>query len=317
MFKYFRATVPVVILATAGMAQAAQLSTDARTAIPHDVQQLMVIDYRAMQNSTVGTDMRSRITPASLREFEEALTKSGLDADHDVDQLAFALLSTGSGTDHPMTIGIAQGQFAMQDILANFKKQRIKPAMVRTNKLFPLPKTGMTVCFVDSSTMLFGSYEAVKNAVDARDGVEPNLLSNENMIDAMNSVDTQAVWSILDAKGTKDVVKQMMGEASSIADFDTVKKRLLASSYSMDFKHGVRFEMSLTTGDSFTATTLATLLTAAVEVRKMSASDAEKQALSATSIDADAGGKMSLHFASSDEEFASLLKSPLFQSVTQ
>ena len=31
---------------------AAQLATDARGAIPHDVQQLVVIDYRAMQNST-------------------------------------------------------------------------------------------------------------------------------------------------------------------------------------------------------------------------------------------------------------------------
>ncbi len=38
-----------MLLATASTsAFAAQLSTDARTAIPHDVQQLVVIDYRAM-----------------------------------------------------------------------------------------------------------------------------------------------------------------------------------------------------------------------------------------------------------------------------
>ena len=40
-----------MLLAAATLAPAAQLSTDARTAVPHDVQQLVVIDYRAMENS--------------------------------------------------------------------------------------------------------------------------------------------------------------------------------------------------------------------------------------------------------------------------
>ena len=41
-----------VLLAGPGIAQAAQLDTDARGAIPRDVQQLVAIDYRAMQDST-------------------------------------------------------------------------------------------------------------------------------------------------------------------------------------------------------------------------------------------------------------------------
>ena len=42
-------------------AQAAQLSGDARAAIPHDVQQLVVIDYRAMQNSATAMSLRERV----------------------------------------------------------------------------------------------------------------------------------------------------------------------------------------------------------------------------------------------------------------
>jgi len=49
-------------------------------------------------------------------------------------------------------------------------------------------------------------------------------------------------------------------------------------------------------------------------LRKMSGSDAEKQALSATSIGSDSG-KLSVHFSTSDGEFNALLQSPLFQSM--
>jgi hypothetical protein len=49
-------------------------------------------------------------------------------------------------------------------------------------------------------------------------------------------------------------------------------------------------------------------------VRKVSGSDAEKQALADTAIASDSG-KMSIHFAASDSDFDSLLHSPLFQSM--
>jgi hypothetical protein len=39
------------LFSAAPLAHAAQLDTDARTVIPTDVQQIIVVDYRAMQNS--------------------------------------------------------------------------------------------------------------------------------------------------------------------------------------------------------------------------------------------------------------------------
>jgi len=50
-----------------------------------------------------------------------------------------------------------------------------------------------------------------------------------------------------------------------------VKKRLVASYYSMNFQHGVRFDMSVVTGDNFAAATVSSLLNAAVLYKKMSA----------------------------------------------
>jgi hypothetical protein len=106
----------------------------------------------------------------------------------------------------------------------------------------------------------------------------------------------------------------LLGQAGSVTDYDAVQQRLQASWYSMNFQHGVKFDLTIQTGDSFSAATVSSLLTAALMLRKLSGSDAEKQALSATSISSDSG-RLTIHFATTDGQFTALLQSPLFQSV--
>ena len=318
MFKALKLSIIMLVIAGAGIAHAAQLDTGARGAIPRDVQQLVVIDYRAMQNSTSATNLKNRVMPPELKQFDEALKKTALKGtgsfDQYVDQLAFALFRTSNSGDELETVGIAQGQFPVQDILAAFRGQKLKATMVRSNAIYPMTRTGMVLCFMDPSTMVFGDQDAVTKALDARDGVAQSLLSNGSMMSAMQSVDSNALWSILDDKGTQTMMKQLMGEAGSVTDYDAVRKRLQQCWYSMDFSHGVRFDLTIATGDPFTAATVSSLLSAAVLVRKMSSSDSEKQALDATSIGSNSG-QLNIHFASSDQQFMSLLQSPLFQSM--
>jgi hypothetical protein len=314
--NFLKVSVPVVLLAAGASLQAAQLSSDARTAIPHDVQQLVAIDYRAMQNSSTAMQLRDRVMPPDLKQFDDALRKSGLNENHDVDELAFALFRPSETNDQVVTLGVAQGQFSVQDILASFKKKGVKPTVVRTNRIYPMGKTGMVLCFVDASTMVFGGTDAVKASLDSRDGNIPSLLTNNTFMDAMRSVDTEPLWSILDQKGTQTMMKQVMGEAGSVADFDSVRKRLTLSWYTMDFQHGVKFDLTISTGDAFAAATVSSLLNAAVMYRKMSGSDSEKAALADTDISSSAG-MLSIHFAASDTDFNSLLKSQLFQSMVR
>ena len=316
MKAILRVSIPAILLVAAASAPAAQLSTDARTAIPHDVQQLVAIDYHAMENSPSAMNLRERVMPPELKRFEDALRKSGLNENHDVESLAFALFRPKADGDQLDTVGVAQGQFSVTDITTNFRKQQLKSKLVRTNRVWPLAKTGMVVCFVDPSTMVFGDEDAVNKALDARDGLAPNLLTNGPMMDAMKAVDSEPLWSILDQKGTQTMMKQVLGEAGSLTDYESVQKRLVASWYSMNFQHGVKFDLTISTGDTFAAATLSSLLSAALAVRKMSGSDAEKQALSATSISSDSG-RLSIHFATSDAEFSSLLQSPLFKGIVR
>ncbi len=317
LFSSRHASVALVLAASVhfGLSgNAAQLSSDARSAVPHDVQQLVVIDYRVMQNSSAAMGLRGQVMPPELKELEDALRKSGLNDNHDLEQLAFVLYRNGGSSDDLRTVGIAQGQFPVQDVLASFRKQKVKAKLLRTNKIFPLGNTGMSVVFLDESTMIFGGLSAVRQALDARDGIAPSLLTNASVMDSMRTVDSEPLWSVLDQKGTQTMLKQVLGEAGSVADFDSVKKRLVASYYSMNFQHGVKFDMSVVTGDNFAAATVSSLLNAAVLYKKMSGTDVDKQALEETVIRSNSG-RLDVHFASSDAQFNTLLKSPMFQSM--
>ena len=294
---------------------AAQLDSDARTAIPHDVQQIIVVDYRAMQNSSAAMELKARILPPELKQLEQALNHSGFNENHDVDELAFAAYRTGQG-DNVKIVGIAQGQFSLPDILANFKKNKVKPTLYRTNKLYPMGSSGMLVVFLNPTTMVFGSSDSLKPALDARDGIAPNMLTNQDVLGQMAGVDSEPLWSILDQKGTQYMMRSLLGEAAQLADYDQIKKRLLGSRYTMDFDNGVKFSLDVNTPDTFTAATLSSLLNAAAMYKKVSGSATEKQAVDLITIDST-GGQLQVRYASSDSQFTALLQSPLFQSVVK
>ena len=128
--------------------------------------------------------------PAELKPFEEALRKSGMDDNHDMDQLAFVLFRPQGSGGQLATLGIAQGQFAVQDIFASFRKQKLKLTLVRANRVYPLVKTGMVACFVDPSTMVFGTPDAVpRGSRRARRRSGQHVDEPPTMIEAMKSVD--------------------------------------------------------------------------------------------------------------------------------
>ena len=174
----------------------------------------------------------------------------------------------------------------------------------------------MSVVFLNQTTMVFGDREAVKDALDARDGMTPNFLSNGDMVNEMGTVDSKAVWSLLDPKGTQTMMKGVLGDAAQLADYDTVRNRMKSCRYTMDFQNGVKFDMAVVMSDTITAATAATLMKGVSLMRKTSGSPLEKSALDQTTIDSNSG-TLTVSYSSSDSQFASLLTSPLFQSVVK
>ena len=303
----------LALVALSGLpALAAALGTSARTVIPSEIQQVISVDYRALKNSPTALALKDRVLPDNLKEFESALRGVGINPDTDVDQLTFASFRSQKNL---RIIGLASGNFPTKKILAKLTAKKVKGTKYHSATLYPMAG-GTDMTFLDDFTMLFGQRSAVENALDARDGEAPSMANNAQMSDMMGSVESGAVWSILDAQGTQNMMRSTLGDAAKLADFDTVRNRLLGSHYTMNFQNGVNFDLDVVTSDSVTAATLSSIVKAGVLFRKMSAQGAEKTALDNVTVDSSSSN-LQLHFKTDDNKFQSLLKSDLFASIAR
>jgi hypothetical protein len=290
------------------------LGTSTRAVIPSDIQQLISVDYRALHDSPTAMQLKEQVLPQSLKDFEKALKGVGIDSETDVDQLTFAAYRMGK-QNNVRVVGMAQGSFSAKVVLKRMRMKKIMPVKYRTSDLYSMGN-GMVMNFLDENTLLFGDDSAVKGALDARDGYAQTIDTNSQMSDMMAAVDGSPVWSLLDQQGTQNMMRSALGDASKVADYDTVKKRLLGSRYTMDFSSGVNFNLDVITSDSITAATMSSLVKAGMLYKKMSASPVEKTAIDALTVDSDSS-KLTLHFKSDDKQFQSLMKSDLFAAVSK
>ncbi len=312
--KMKRCLVFAFILVLSGIpAMAASLGTAARTVIPAEVQQIINVDYRRMRNSETAMAMKSKLVPPNLKQFEDALKSIGIVADRDLDQITLASFRT---KDHGLDIvGIAQGEFPRKKLTLKLAKQKIKGDKVSNVVLYPMAG-GMTMTFLDDWTMLFGGKQAVEAALNARDNSSESMNANSQISEMIPSVEAGTVWSVLDAAGTQTMMKTALGAASELGEYETIKKRLTGSRYSMDFDRGVDFNLNVITADNITAATLSSLLKAGIMFKKMNASATEKLAMENTAVDSD-NTKLLVHFKADDKSFQQLLESPMFVSVTR
>ena len=307
-------TLVMLVVLGVGMASAMPLNSSARSVVPADLQQLVSVDYRALKDSPTATALKQQLMQAqeNLQQFEGALKGVGINPDKDIDTLS--LPSFRSAKQGVKTIGIASGPFNMKAVLKKLTLQKIKATKYHTSNLYPMDG-GFVMTFLDDSTLLFGEPSAVKLGLDTRDGEILSIDTNSTMADMMSDVDAAPFWSILDQQGSQNMMRSALGDAAKIADYDTVKKRVLGSYYTMDFSSGVKFDLTVVTSDSLTASTLSVIMKAAIMYERTSASPVEKAAMDKATFDSE-GTKFVMHFKDSDAQFQSLMHSPLFAAIS-
>ena len=111
-------------------------------------------------------------------------------------------------------------------------------------------------------------------------------------------------------------MKSALGEASQLADFNNLKSRLLGSIYIMDFSRGVNFDLTVSTADNMTASTMSSLIKAGVMFKKANGTPAEKSVLDGMTVKSDSSD-LQLHFKADDRKFESLLQTDLFAAVSK
>ncbi len=300
----------LLLCTTAGLAM--PIASSARSMVPAEIQQLIGVDYRALKDSPTAQQLKDQVLPPDLKNFEASLKGIGIDSDHDLDQLNFVSFRTPKvGL---QIVCVAQGSFSAKAVLKKLKLKKISAVKYGTTRIYPMD-SGFVMTFMDDNTLAFGTEEALHSALDARDGKRATLDSNPQMANQMAAVDGSPVWSILDQEGTQAMMRSALGDAAKVADYETIKKRILASRYTMGFQSGVNFDLSVLTSDSMTAGTLSSLVKAGILYKKLNATPTEKTALDATTVDSD-NATLMLHFKTDDQKFQALMKSPLFAAVS-
>lgn len=302
----------VVLLLSGAAAMAMPIASSARALVPSEIQQLIGVDYRSLKDSPTAQKLKDQVLPQDLKDFEASLKGVGIDSENDVDQLNFISFRTAKvGI---QTVCVAQGSFSAKAVLKKLKLKKIAAVKYGTSSVYPM-SNGYVMTFLDDNTLAFGPDASLHSALDTRDGKRPSLDSNPTMADQMTSVDAAAVWSILDQQGTQAMVHSFLGDAAKVADYDSVKKRILASRYAMNFQNGITFDLNVQTEDSFTAGTLSSLGKAGILYKKMNATPSEKAAFDATTIDSD-GNNLQVHFKADDKQFQALMHTPLFAAIS-
>ena len=184
--------------------------------------------------------LKQQLLPDNIKQFEAALKNIGIDPDKDVDTLTFASFRSRQAGREDSRRGQRPLQHegrAQEDEAGKGHAEEVR----HRRCIYPMDG-GFVMSFLDDSTLLFGDCTAIRAALDTRDGQTLGLDTNGNMADMMTSVDSAPVWSILDQQGTQNMMRSALGDASKVADYETVKKRLLGSRYTMNFNSGVNFD---------------------------------------------------------------------------
>ncbi len=302
----------MVSLLLVSMASALPLSSGARSCVPADLLQLISVDYRSLKDSPTAMQLKQQLMPDNIKQFEAALKSIGLDPDKDVDTLAFA--SFRAGKQGVKTVGVASGPFNMKAVLKKMKLQKYVPKKYNNSEIYPMDG-GFVMSFLDDNSLLFGDSSSIRVALDTKDGQVMGLDTNGTMADMMADVDSAPVWSILDQQGTQNMMRSALGDAAKVADYETIKKRLVGSRYTMNFTSGVNFDLTVLTSDAITAGSMSSLVKAGIVFKKMNATPVEKVAYENTAVDSD-GSNLQIHFKANDQQFQALMHSDLFAAVS-
>src|SRR5262249_31345868 len=120
----YRVFSAILLCLCGSLSFAAALGTSSRSAIPADVQQIIVVDYRAFNDSASARALKDRLTSPRLKQFEAALRQTGIIPERDVEQLAFATFRSKPGG--VQIVGIAEGSFTQQAVVRRLRARGIR-----------------------------------------------------------------------------------------------------------------------------------------------------------------------------------------------
>jgi len=220
-------------------ASAGSLRADILQVLPVETGEVAFIDLQVVRSSPHYKLLKERLVPPRFVQFERFVATLGVDVDHDLDWLAWALMPPAPDQPSELFLGIVQGQFRPERVRESIETQKLATYEYGGVTLYPFgggrDGSGLFFAFLDSSTAIFGFQRALELFLDTRIGAHDNLLRNNRMLSLINEVNGRSpVWVALDDDYTRLAVRQLLPEAARFPEFANVAKTFQASLMQID-----------------------------------------------------------------------------------
>ncbi len=221
-------------------AAAGTLSTAIIGMFPKNVGEFAYADLKAARKFPWFSQLNDQVLPPRFRQFEQFLGTSGVDPNSQVEEIAWANITSGKGDD---TVGIALGQFDPSASEAKLKAQKVPVFEVQGFHLYAFGSGAnagdILFVFFDANTAAFGNRSVLEHLINVRMGGEETLLTGKLFPLISEANGNGIIWAILDKEHTHLAMQQLVPQASQFPQAATIIDRMHAMIININADDGV------------------------------------------------------------------------------
>jgi hypothetical protein len=263
-------------LTTPPRAKAGKLGSDIIAMFPKEVGEFAYADLKKARSLKWFSQLQQQMLPEKFREFERFLAAAGVDANTQVDELAWGLVpeglsakTAGTGSDAVPTgeevVGVALGSYNPNSTEAYFVQQKLPTFKVRSMTLYSFGSgsgpNDLFFLFIDSNTAAFGHRALLEKMVEVRFGGEAGLSSSDKLYSLINEANgSGVVWAVLNPAYTRLAMQQLAPEVGQFPEAAKLVARLQNMVINVDASSSVDGKFQAVCGSTEDANTLGQLL---------------------------------------------------------
>lgn len=308
----------VILTVVPTRSSAGALSTAVIGMFPKQVGEFAYADLKAARKYTWFPQIREQLLPSRFRQFEQFLSSAGIDPNTQVEELAWAGITTSESGGEEI-VGVALGSFDPSSIEAKFKAQKLAVIESHSYHLYAFGSgTGagdIFFVFIDSNTAAFGHRNALEKLIDVRSGGSESLMNNSQLFPLINEANgSGTIWAVLDQKYSHLAMQQLVPQANQFPQAAAIVNRIHAMTISVDADRGVVAHFQAVCESVDDANLLAAAMQAGLMYRRYQ--EAQSNPDLARVIDSvqvtPSGDRLKVEATVSEEQLGALIRTKVF-----
>ena len=294
---------------------AGSLSTAIIGMFPKTVGEFSYADLKAARKFPWFSQLYGQVLPPKFRQFEQFLGSSGVDPNSQVEEIAWANVSSGSTDD---VVGIALGQFDPSTVESKLKAQKVPSFEVQGYHLYAFGSGAaagdILFVFFDSSTAAFGNRTVLEHLINVRMGGEETLLTGKLFPLISEANGNGIIWAVLDKDHTHLAMQQLVPQAGQFPQAAAIIGRLHAMIININADSGVDAHFQAVCDSVDDANLLGAAMQAGIMYRRYQ--EAQGNPSLAKTLDqvkvTPTGDRLKIELPVSQEELLSLIQTKAF-----